>query len=189
MAAHMIDVLGTQIITIHWGGFDTHTSQLINQDKQFKELSRALGAFQAQLEALQIDHRVATLAFSEFGRRVKETPNSAADVQDAGTDHGAGGLMLAMGSRVRGGLASEWPGCKPGDLVPMYGPGPNFGVLHPQGNIKVPTDFRSVYRSVIAEWLGDSDPDGLIGGKPIPTLVRGDGQFSSEANKLFRPAA
>jgi uncharacterized protein (DUF1501 family) len=132
---------------------------------------------------------VATLAFSEFGRRVKETPNSAADVQDAGTDHGAGGLMLAMGSRVRGGLASEWPGCKPGDLVPMYGPGPNFGVLHPQGNIKVPTDFRSVYRSVIAEWLGDSDPDGLIGGKPIPTLVRGDGQFSTEANKLFRPAA
>ena len=29
MAAHMIDVLGTQIITIHWGGFDTHTGQLV----------------------------------------------------------------------------------------------------------------------------------------------------------------
>jgi uncharacterized protein (DUF1501 family) len=95
-------------------------------------------------------------------------------VLDAGTDHGAGGLMLALGTKVRGGLASEWPGCKPGDLVPANNPA--------QGNLKVPTDFRSVYQAVVEEWLGDGDPAGLIGGGAIDPLVRGDGQ----AGGLFK---
>ncbi|HET6551287.1 MAG TPA: DUF1501 domain-containing protein [Solirubrobacter sp.] len=176
-AAHMLASLPTRIVTIHWGGFDTHTNQLNNQDRQLKEFSRALAAFQADLTARGIDQRVATLVFSEFGRRVKETPDTSEGANDAGTDHGAGGLMLALGTKVRGGLASEWPGCRVADLVPSN-PG--------QGNLKVPTDFRSVYRSVLAEWLGDDDPDGLIGGGAIGTLVRGDGQYATE-NKLFQP--
>ena len=146
------------MITIHWGGFDTHTNQLKSQDAQLKELSRALGAFQADLEgAAGSTDSVATLVFSEFGRRVKETPNSAVNVQDAGTDHGAGGLMLALGTQVKGGLASEWPGCQPADLVPANNPG--------QGNLKVPTDFRSVYlqRDRRTGWA-IQDPVGLIGG-------------------------
>ena len=106
-----------------------------------------------------IEQRVSTLVFSEFGRRVAENGS-------AGTDHGAGGLMMAMGSGVRGGLASEWPGCRPQDLVPINNPA--------QGNLKVPTDYRSVYRAVIDEWLGD-DPDAVLGGGAIDPLVRGDG--------------
>ena len=146
--------LGTRVITIHWGGFDTHTLQVKNQDVQLKELSRALGAFQAELEAGGLADRVSTLIFSEFGRRVKETPNSAPDVFDAGTDHGAGGLMLAVGKNVKGGLASEWPGCRPADLIP----GPTVAAPNEpnaQGNLRVMTDFRSVYQSVLQEWLGD----------------------------------
>jgi uncharacterized protein (DUF1501 family) len=69
--------------------------------------------------------------------------------------------MMAMGSGVRGGLASEWPGCRPADLT--------------GGNLKVPTDFRSVYASVIGEWLGD-DPQAVLGGDPLTPLIRGDGQ-------------
>jgi uncharacterized protein (DUF1501 family) len=49
-AAYLIDKLGTQIVTIHWGGFDTHTGQIASQDRQLKELSRALAAFQADLK-------------------------------------------------------------------------------------------------------------------------------------------
>jgi uncharacterized protein (DUF1501 family) len=161
MAAQLLGAnLGTRVITIHWGGFDTHTNQITAQDKQLAELSRALGAFQADLTARGIDQRVATLVFSEFGRRVKETPDSTAGANDAGTDHGAGGLMLAMGSSVRGGLAAEWPGCETNEQK--------------DGNIKVPTDFRSVYRGVIEEWLED-DPQAVLGGPAIPQLVRGDG--------------
>jgi uncharacterized protein (DUF1501 family) len=175
-AAHLLKSLpGTRIITIHWGGFVTHTLQLKNQDAQFKELSRALGAFQADLAARGIDHRVSTLVFSEFGRRVKETPNTSATTLDAGTDHGAGGLMFALGKGVKGGLASEWPGCRPADLVP------SSQTTEPsaQGNLKVMTDFRSVYQSVIQEWLGDSRglaPQllGHTAADPVRPLVRGD---------------
>jgi uncharacterized protein (DUF1501 family) len=161
-AAHLIENLGTRVVTIHWGSFDTHTNQVTGHDNQLKELSRALAAFQADLESRLIDDRVATLVFSEFGRRVSENGVGAA----AGTDHGAGGLMMAMGTNVKGGLASRWPGCTLTDLVPS-----NLG----QGNLKVANDYRSVYQSVIAEWLGDADPAGLIGGGPIEALTRDDG--------------
>ena len=167
LAAHLLAAnLGTRIITIHWGGFDTHSGQLASQDAQLTELSRALGAFRKDLQARGVEERVCTLVFSEFGRRVAENGS-------AGTDHGAGGLMMAMGGKVRGGLASEWPGCRPQDLVPVNNPA--------QGNLKVPTDYRSVYRAVVEEWLG-GDPDAIIGGGAIPELVRGDG---APGRKLF----
>ena len=68
---------------------------------------------------------------------------------EAGTDHGAGGLMFAMGSGVRGGFASDWPGCEISERTPAN---------ENQGNLKVPTDYRSVYKAVIEEWFGD-DPE------------------------------
>jgi uncharacterized protein (DUF1501 family) len=90
---------------------------------------------------------------------------------DAGTDHGAGGLMLAMGTPVKGGFAADWPGCIPSKLVPASPPAnPN------QGNLQVPTDYRSVYLSVLKDWLGGDDPESLIDGDPVEPLHRGDGQ-------------
>ncbi|MET0730383.1 MAG: DUF1501 domain-containing protein, partial [Solirubrobacterales bacterium] len=122
-----------------------------------------------------INQRVVTLVFSEFGRRVMETTGATA--ADAGTDHGAGGLMFAMGSRVRGGLAADWPGCEPSKLVPKIPPAnPN------QGNLSVPTDFRSVYQSVFTEWLGGDSPETVLGGPTPAALHRGDGQTG-----LFNP--
>lgn len=169
-AAHLLGAnLGTRVITIHWGAFDTHTGQLAAQDRQLAELSRALAAFQADLTARGIEQNVCTLVFSEFGRRVRENGADAT----AGTDHGAGGLMLALGSGVRGGFASEWPGCETAERVPA-----NDG----QGNIKVPTDYRSVYRAVIEEWL-EGDSEAVLGGPPTSQLVRGDGYAG--ARRLF----
>lgn len=164
--------LGTRIITIHWGGFDTHTGQLVAQDRQMAEFSRALAAFRADLAQRGIEQRVATLAFSEFGRRVRENGTGA----EAGTDHGAGGLMFAMGSGVRGGFASDWPGCELNELVPTNNAG--------QGNLKVPTDYRSVYKAVLDEWLGEQNSQSLLGGPTIETLVRGDGYAG--ARRLFK---
>ena len=164
--------LGTRVITIHWGGFDTHTGQLASQDRQMAEFSRALAAFRADLQARGIEQRVATLAFSEFGRRVRENGTGT----EAGTDHGAGGLMFAMGSGVRGGFAADWPGCEINELVPTNNPG--------QGNLKVPTDYRSVYKAVLDEWLGEENSQSLLGGPTIETLVRGDGYAG--ARRLFK---
>jgi len=135
--------LGVKVVTIDWGSFDTHGNQLASQDPQLTTLSRALAAFQADLTARGVEGRVMTVVFSEFGRRVASN--------NTGTDHGAGGLMMAMGSSVRGGLRGAHPGLKT-----LY-----------QGDLAVTTDFRAVYSSVVSEWLG-GDPGAVIPGGPFP---------------------
>ena len=142
---------GTRVITINWGGFDTHGDQISTQDPQLVELSRCLGAFQADLTARGIDGQVATLMFSEFGRRVQDNASG-------GTDHGAGGLMMALGTNVRGGYAAPFPG---------------LGTLDDSGDLLVPTDFRSVYQETIASWLG-GDPTAVLPGGPYPGISRYD---------------
>jgi uncharacterized protein (DUF1501 family) len=83
--------------------------------------------------------------------------------------------MFAMGSAVRGGFASDWPGCEVNERVPTN---------ENQGNLKVPTDYRSVYYSVLAEWLDEQNPQSLLGGPAIEPLVRGDGYAG--AKRLFK---
>jgi uncharacterized protein (DUF1501 family) len=65
--------------------------------------------------------------------------------------------MMAMGSAVRGGLASQWPGLTASAV-----------------NLPVQTDFRSVYQAVLQEWLQDDDPQQTLGGPEIPQLLRHD---------------
>ena len=157
--------LGTRVITISWGGFDTHGNQIAMQDPQLATLSRCLAAFQQDLTNKGLADSVSTLVFSEFGRRVFENGS-------AGTDHGAGGLMLAMGKKVRGGLATPFPGVTS---------------LDSNGDLVVATDFRSVYQSVLTEWLGVTDPSQVLPGTPtggFPALQRPDGSSSA----LFDPS-
>ena len=134
--------LGVKVITIDWGSFDTHGNQLNSQDPQLSTLSRALAAFKADLTARGVEGRVMTVVFSEFGRRVESN--------NTGTDHGAGGLMMAMGSGVRGGMRGAFPGLQTLD----------------RGDLRVTTDFRSVYSSIVSEWLG-GDPRAVIPGGPF----------------------
>ncbi len=166
LAAQILQAqLGTRIITVHWGAFDTHGNQVALQDPQFKELSVALGAFKHDLQTRTVGGRplepnVVTMMFSEFGRRVQENGSQ-------GTDHGAGGVMLLSGSAIKGGWASPWPGCKPGDL-------------DSSGNLGVPTDYRSVYQAVLNEWLG-GDATGVLPGGAFPDLQRYD-----QTSNLFK---
>jgi uncharacterized protein (DUF1501 family) len=145
--------LGTRLVTIDWGGFDTHGSQLASQDPQLKDLSRSLAAFKADLTTRGIENQVLTLVFSEFGRRVGSNDSG-------GTDHGAGGMMLVSGSAVRGGLAGEFPTLPTTDVT--------------GSDLTVKTDFRSVYQSIISEWLG-GDPAAILPGGPFPGIQRFDG--------------
>lgn len=142
--------LGTRIVTIDWGGFDTHGGQVASQDPQLSVLGQALAAFQADLTARGIQDRVVTCVFSEFGRRAGENAS-------LGTDHGAGGPMQIIGTQVRGGLAGL-----PAPLTSLD-----------RGNLKVQTDFRTVYGQLIGDWLG-GDPAAILPGAPL-NLVRADG--------------
>jgi uncharacterized protein (DUF1501 family) len=144
--------LGTRVVTIDWGGFDTHGGQLAAQDPQLKDLSRSLAAFKADLTTRGIEQNVLTLVFSEFGRRVGSNASG-------GTDHGAGGMMLVSGSAVRGGLAGEFPILPTSDQT--------------DADLTVQTDFRTVYQSLISEWLG-GDPHAILPGGPFPGIQRFD---------------
>jgi uncharacterized protein (DUF1501 family) len=145
--------LGTRVITVDWGSFDTHGQQIGSQDPQLSVLSSALAAFKADLTQRGIEQNVVTLVFSEFGRRI-------ASNDSAGTDHGAGGLVLVSGSSVLGGLAGEHPGVLVDDG---------------EGNLVSITDYRSVYQALIAEWLG-GDPNAVLPNGPFPGIARYDGR-------------
>lgn len=92
----------------------------------------SLAAFQADLEARGLADRVLVHVWSEFGRRVSEN--------GTGTDHGAGGTSLLMGSRVKGTVLGEWPGLG------------SAGVDR-SGNVKANVDYRAVYASLAEQWL------------------------------------
>jgi uncharacterized protein (DUF1501 family) len=112
--------------------YDTHD----NQDQSFSEdlgiAAQTLLAFQRDLEARGLADRVVTLVWSEFGRRPKENGSR-------GTDHGAGGLALVIGSRVNGHMVGEFPG---------------LGQLDEDGNLIHTQDFRGVYAALLEQWFG-----------------------------------
>ncbi len=133
-------------------GFDFHDSQLDRQGGIMTRLSRGLSAFQADLEARGIADRVITLVWSEFGRRVEDN-----DSGGGGTDHGAGGLAMVIGTGVKGGIASEFPGIRDQDLDEW-------------GNLKVPTDYRQIYTSLLGDWMGTDPADVIPNAGSYPAL-------------------
>jgi uncharacterized protein (DUF1501 family) len=116
-----------------YGMYDTHSEQPEQLANGLKLTSDTLLAFQRDLEARGLADRVLTLVWSEFGRRGEENGSE-------GTDHGAAGVGFLMGSRVRGTMIGEFPGLR--------------GGLDNNGNLKATVDFRSIYCSVLEQWLG-----------------------------------
>ena len=125
--------LGIRVATVDApGDFDTHDDQAATLVRDLAQLSQGLSAFQADLEARGVADRVLTLVWTEFGRRPQENSSG-------GTDHGAGGIAWVMGTRARGGLLSPYP---------------DLNAFDADDNLKVTTDFRAVYASLLEQWLG-----------------------------------
>lgn len=123
--------LGTKVIYVEHGSFDTHVSQRKTQDHLLMQFADAVAAFYADLAAHGNDRRVLTLTFSEFGRRIEENGSR-------GTDHGEASPLFLIGGGVRGGL---------------YGATPDLTATN-MGNVRFSVDFRSVYATVLERWLG-----------------------------------
>ena len=150
LAAQMIgSQLGTRVIYVTHGSFDTHTGQKATQDRLLGQFSDALSAFYADLAAHGNDGRVLTMTFSEFGRRVAENASG-------GTDHGEAAPLFLVGGGVKGGVYAKHPSLDDLD----------------NGDVKYTTDFRSVYSTVLERWLG-APVQGVIGGTfpSLPVLV------------------
>jgi len=138
--------VGTRVFYTSQGGYDTHTVQLSIHDFLLAELSGALKAFLDDLAAAKLADRVLVLCFSEFGRRVQENGSR-------GTDHGTAAPIFLAGPKVNAGLLGEAP--KVLDLQ--------------DGDLKMTTDFRRVYASVLRDWLGLPSRSALGGDfEPLP---------------------
>ena len=134
--------LGTRIFYTQQGGYDTHASQLPTHPRLVGELSRAISAFFRDLREHDAANEVVMLVFTEFGRRIKDN--------GSGTDHGSGGGAYLIGERINGGLYGEYPSLEPREQ------------LHGE-DLRHHVDFRSVYATVVEQWLGlDSKP--IVGG-------------------------
>ena len=141
--------LSTRVFYVYHGGYDTHNNQAGRQNNLLTQLSQALGAFQKDLKRLGVADRVATLVFSEFGRRVKENGSR-------GTDHGAAGISFLMGAKVKGGLHGKMP-----SLTDLN-----------RGDLKFTTDFRRIYATLLGDWL-HADAAKVLGGRfeTLPLLA------------------
>jgi uncharacterized protein (DUF1501 family) len=142
LAGLLAQPLGVRLATVEAdGAFDTHEGQAATLTKDLGGVGEALACFQADLEARGLSQRVLTFVWSEFGRRPMAN-------KSAGTDHGAGGIAWVQGPRAQNGLLTEYP---------------SLTDLDPEKNLRVTVDFRRVYASLIAQWLG-TDPAEVIPG-------------------------
>src|SRR5262249_52474340 len=82
--------LGARVFYTLQGGYDTHASQQFPHANLLNEFAGAVKAFFADLSEAKLAERVVLLAFSEFGRTIKENGS-------AGTDHGTTGCVFVAG--------------------------------------------------------------------------------------------
>ncbi|HWK09402.1 MAG TPA: DUF1501 domain-containing protein [Vicinamibacterales bacterium] len=151
VAGAMVNQIGTRVFFVQTGGFDTHAGQGTNGGTYaglMGTLDSALTAFYTDLLNQRLLDDTLVLQFSEFSRRIDENASQ-------GTDHGAAGVMLALGGGVRGGLYGSAPDLR---KVPD-----NVTLENNATDIHYETDFRSVYATVIDRWLG-ADSGAVLGG-------------------------
>ncbi len=152
VAGAMTRGIGTRVFWVSTGGFDTHANEGNAGAGAYATLmstvNDSVAAFYADLKNQGLLGSTLVIQFSEFGRRISENGSQ-------GTDHGAGGVMFALGGSVRGGIYGT---------APSLDPDPSNPTLENNGtDVRFETDFRSVYAQVLDSWLG-IDSTSILGG-------------------------
>jgi len=125
----------SRVFYVSLSGFDTHVRQQEQQGKLLGDLSEGLGAFAEDLQKSGQFENTLILVFSEFGRRVGQNASN-------GTDHGtANNVLLLGGGLQKKGILNDAP-----DLQNLD-----------QGDLRHQVDFRSIYATVLRDWLGADD--------------------------------
>ena len=162
VAGAIVNGIGTKVFWVQTGGFDTHASQGNAGNGTHGDLMGTFGdgllAFYMDLRNQGLLNDTLVLQFSEFGRRINENGSG-------GTDHGAAGVMVALGGAVRGGIYGT---------AASLDPNPDNPTLENAGaDVLFETDFRAVYAKVLDGWLG-ADSVSLLGGnfrQASPALI------------------
>jgi uncharacterized protein (DUF1501 family) len=130
VAAMIAGGLPTRVYYVTLGGFDTHAGERGRHDQLMQQLAEAVGAFWSDIKAQKNDERVLMMTFSEFGRRVQQNASG-------GTDHGAAAPMFMFGKHIKQGVIGDHPSLTNLD----------------QGDLKFAIDFRSVYATILQNWM------------------------------------
>jgi uncharacterized protein (DUF1501 family) len=109
------------------------------------QFASGVSAFWKDMKESGNNQRVLMVTFSEFGRRVQQNASG-------GTDHGAAAPMFLFGPQIKQGIIGKHPSLTDLD----------------QGDLKYGIDFRSVYASVLQNWM-DAPSKPILGGQ-FPTL-------------------
>ena len=133
--------IGTRVFYAQLGGFDVHGAQIQTQQTLLANVSRSVGDFFDDRRENDGSQEVIMMIFSEFGRRIKDNGN--------GTDHGSGGGTMLIGDRVKGGFYDPYPSLAPEDQL--------------DGDMHFSHDFRSIYSTVLEQWL-DLNPNPIVNG-------------------------
>lgn len=121
-----------EIATVDMGGWDTHKFQEGSFSSLVGQLSQSLSYFYEDISK----HRPVVITVqTEFGRRLKENFSR-------GTDHGHGGVMMVLGTSVKGGkLYGKWPGLGNQNL-------------YERADLAVTTDYRDVLCEILNQEMG-----------------------------------
>ncbi len=142
IASLIFSDINTKVYYISLGSFDTHVNQEAQQQRLFTELSDAVKSFSKDLKDNNRFNDVLMFTFSEFGRRVSQ---NASD----GTDHGTANNMFLIGGALK----------QKGIITPL----PDLSDLD-EGDLKYKIDFKTVYATVLKNWL-DADDTAILGKK------------------------
>ena len=124
---------GPRVAFVEDDGWDTHANEAVIVTRKIAELDAGVKAFHQSIGAMW--GRTVVIVATEFGRTAHINGTG-------GTDHGTGGSMFLAGGALRGGrVAGNWPGIGSGEL-------------YQNRDVHATTDFRSVFKGVLAAHLG-----------------------------------
>ena len=132
---------GPQVAVLEMGGWDSHANQLADPGpwaNNLRLLDSTLAALHEGLSTAATDNtwqRTVVLVVTEFGRTVAMNGTQ-------GSDHGSGSAAFVLGGAVRGGrVIADWPGLAPTQR-------------HDGRDLRITTDLRSLFKTVLVQHLG-----------------------------------
>ena len=123
--------LGLRVIDTSYDGFDNHSGEPVDLGDRMTDFDNAMRAFFTTLDD-RFRSRVVIVTYSEFGRTSYSNDSS-------GTDHGTANNHFVIGRGVKGGLV---------------GAQPSLAGLDRWDRMAFNVDFRSMYATVLDNWLG-----------------------------------
>lgn len=130
----------TKMYLCSMGGFDTHGSQIVENNPSsgdhadlLQDLADSVKAFFDDLDQMDLADQVVGCTFSEFGRCARENGS-------LGSDHGTLAPMFLFGKNIQAGVQ--------GDNV-------NLANLTNDNQLQgVQNDYRQVFATLLQDWLG-----------------------------------